>query len=181
MRKEEHNRMLKVCLQSLEEHERKGFSEETGAKVLVSGFINAEIELLRFIEECGAWIVDDDLCGFSRAIADDTSNGFFHDPVRRIAQRCLKRLCPQKINNGKARYTMLKKRYESSGAKAIIFFVYPFCDAQSVEYAWLKKRFSEEGIKTLKIEPSAQLIESGQIMTRIKAFLEMISQRRSSV
>ncbi|MGD2087993.1 MAG: 2-hydroxyacyl-CoA dehydratase family protein [Candidatus Aminicenantes bacterium] len=179
--KETHNEILLELNHFLENTGSKGKQQQgkKSLKLLVSGFLNGEIEYIKYIEDLGADVAADDLCGFSRYLVPAGSGPYercFENPLQEISCNCLSRFCPMGVKN-KEWYSLLKEKYRESGSQAIIFFIYPFCDQQAIEYVLLKHQLEKEGIKTLFLQPSVNARVSGQIETRLEAFLEMLREK----
>ncbi|UCH94848.1 MAG: 2-hydroxyacyl-CoA dehydratase, partial [Candidatus Aminicenantes bacterium] len=68
------------------------------------------------------------------------------------------------------------ERYLASGSQGIVFFIYPFCDQQCIEYVLVKNQLEKDGIKSLFLQPSVHTGVSGQMVTRLEAFLEMLQE-----
>ena len=65
------------------------------------------------------------------------------------------------------------KEYRADG---VIYYVLQFCHAYNVEYVKMERALKEAGIPVLKIESDYGDEDTGQIKTRIEAFMEQISQ-----
>ena len=65
------------------------------------------------------------------------------------------------------------KEYQADG---VIYYVLQFCHAYNVEYVKMERALKEAGIPVLKIESDYGDEDTGQIKTRIEAFMEQISQ-----
>ena len=92
-----------------------------------------------------------------------------------MSSNYLSKFCPVGIKDLES-YSLLKERYLETGAQAIVFFIYPFCDQQCTEYVLVKHRLEKDNIKTLFLQPSVHTGISGQMATRIEAFLEMMQE-----
>lgn len=69
----------------------------------------------------------------------------------------------------------LEKSLEETGAKGIIFYGYFGCSFSSVNFEVLRNHFSAKGIPSLILDGSFQIgAPTGQNVTRLKAFMEMI-------
>lgn len=58
----------------------------------------------------------------------------------------------------------------------VIYFNLMFCQPYSIEYGVIEKRLEKEGIPIIKIESDFSDEDSGQLKTRIEAFVEMVKK-----
>lgn len=173
MRKEAHSVLLKQLLDALETESANEKSRLAGkAKVLLAGGINANYgPWVEYLERLGVAVVSDDLCEFARYQMDNEQDD--DDPYRQLVLEGLEKYCPVKVNIDD-RFEKLHKKYLNSGAEGIIFMIYQYCDVQQIDYSEMKDNFIEHGIPTLVLSPTVHFKESGQIDTRVEAFVEMI-------
>ncbi|UCH92125.1 MAG: 2-hydroxyacyl-CoA dehydratase, partial [Candidatus Aminicenantes bacterium] len=100
--KQAHNQILLEltrCLESLQTTDQHQEQVKKSLKLLVSGFINGEIEPIKYIEDLGGTVVADDLCGFSRYLASDAGDETFAHPLREISVNYLSKFCPVGIKD----------------------------------------------------------------------------------
>ncbi len=71
----------------------------------------------------------------------------------------------------------LAREYHVQG---IASYIIQECHAYNIEHEKLKMRLEKEGIPLLKIETDYTQSDTGQLKTRIEAFLEQISHAFSS-
>jgi benzoyl-CoA reductase subunit C len=172
--KETHNAYLKELLKVLTTKDGD-FNKPAGSRkkrIILSGFLNNDIDLVRRIENLGVSIVDDDLCEGSRYMsACDESES---SPVQVVADRLLSRYCPVK-NGFETDYSeRLISRYRENAAQGIVIFLYRFCDPQYMEYAMAKPNLADKDIPTLVLEPVIDGDNFKQIETRLEAFIESL-------
>lgn len=171
MRKEEHSAMLERLLDALCGEE--GPTPDDRVPLVVSGSLCGSPDFVRMVEGLGAIVVDDDLCCGHRAIegrAPETG-----DPVEAVARRLSERpACPAKHSAARSRPDDLAVRVKGSGARGVIFYLQHFCDPHAFDYPALRARLSEDGIPSLLVEWEHQAPSTGQMRTRVEAFLEMI-------
>lgn len=173
--KERHNELLLELIGILNATGDKTEQERKKVKLVLSGFFNGDVNFIKYIERAGGAVVADDLCGFSRYLEVDSTPSSCHSPLQKISFKTLRKFCPVGLKD-KEWYTLVKEKYVQASAQGIIFSIYPFCDQQAIDYVSIRHRLNEDGIKTLFIQPTLNFKGSGQIETRIEAFLEMLQE-----
>lgn len=169
MPKEEHNELLKDLLDSLEVEEYKKTNKK---KILVSGIINCNLDLINIIEESGAIVIEDDLCEASRVLPFHYEEKFkFPHTLASVTSNLF---CPVKNYQNISYEKVLLDKINRSKCDGTIFIYFPFCDPQFLEYVYVKKRFQEKDIKSLLVEIVVNSNNFAQLQTRIEAFLESI-------
>jgi len=165
---------LKELLKALKTR-REDFTRPGGDKkkrIILSGFLNNDIDLVRRIENLGVSIVDEDLCEGSRSLTSGKALDLA--PTHIIADRILSRYCPVK-SEFKMNYSeLLIKKFRENAAEGIVIFLYRFCDPQYMEYAMAKPKLIDANIPTLVLEPVIGGDNFKQIETRLEAFIESI-------
>jgi benzoyl-CoA reductase/2-hydroxyglutaryl-CoA dehydratase subunit BcrC/BadD/HgdB len=142
-------------------------------KIIISGVINLNLNILQHIEELGIDIIDDDLCEGSRALVPGNLDiDYSGDPLLIVGDRLLSLMCPIKIDT-RVNYTdLLVSLYQRVNADGIIFIVFTFCDPHYLEYSIVRKELNDRHIPSLLIEALTDTDNFGQIETRIEAFAE---------
>lgn len=168
--KDEHNKLLNRLL-------REVFSRsnppKSGVRLLVSGSVIDDAELLRIVEAVGGSVVADDLCTGSRYFWDLVDSDV-ESPLRAIARRYLDKVpCPFTYQSeDRFRHVMdMAKGYNVEGA---IIFVLKFCDTHMFDAPPLKEELESSGLPVLYLEWEHAMTGIAQLRTRIEAFIEMI-------
>ena len=63
-------------------------------------------------------------------------------------------------------------------ADGVVYYVLQFCHSYNVEYKRVEDRLKAEGIPVIKIDTDYGTEDTGQLATRLEAFLEQIRQNR---
>jgi benzoyl-CoA reductase/2-hydroxyglutaryl-CoA dehydratase subunit BcrC/BadD/HgdB len=163
--------LLKELLGALEE---KSDGNRDRIPVYVAGNMTHSDTWFSLIEEAGALVVRDDLCSGSRtfrlAVREDL------DPMEALTERYFNSyFCPTKYMGAQAHLETLLKDVQDSGAKAVIFLLYKYCEAHFFDYPDLKLGLESKGIPTLLLEVEDPSYSIGQLKIRIQAFIEMLS------
>lgn len=165
--KEHHNQMLKELLRNITEQKEPLTNK---VRVLVSGHIVDQPDILKIIEETEAIIVSDDL---------DTGTRYFWNlveeskkPLEAIAKRYLEVSSPFR-RPFEDRMDHLMNMVKGFHVDGVIFLTRKFCDPYLFDYPYLEKALREEGFPTLSLEqeyPIARLA----FKKRVEAFIEML-------
>lgn len=129
------------------------------------------------IEESGGVVVCEETC---------TGTRYFENPVREngetvdeqleaISERGLKINCACFTpNEGRIEDILrLAKEYNADG---VVYYNLQFCQPYGIEYRKVEKALHEAGIPVIKIESDFSDEDTGQLQTRIQAFLEMMGK-----
>jgi benzoyl-CoA reductase/2-hydroxyglutaryl-CoA dehydratase subunit BcrC/BadD/HgdB len=148
-------------------------AQPLGKRVFLSGGMCDMPDIYSLIDGAGGSVVGDDLCTGSRQLTGriDTDG----DTVSAIAERYSRRaICPAKHAGITARGDDLVRMVGDSGAAGVVFIFLKFCDPHAFDYPYLKQMLGAEGIPSLLVELEDGLAGSGQLRTRVEAFIEMI-------
>jgi benzoyl-CoA reductase subunit C len=167
--KEEHNKLLNRLL---DEISNRADLPKGGVRLLVSGSVMDNPELLRIVESVGGSVVADDWCVGSRYFWDMVDSA--SDPLRAIAERYLNKI-PSSFMLGheeRFRHTLeMAKRFD---VEAVIIFVLKFCDTHMFDAPQLEEELKGMGLPVLYLEWEHSLSGLAQLKTRIEAFIEMV-------
>jgi len=157
--------------------EGKGVREPGAPRIIVTGTPMAipNWKVPHIIESSGAVIVAEELCTglryFENTVLEDCTD--MAQMVSAIGERYLGINCACFTpNEGRMeKLVSLAREYKADG---IIHCSLAFCDPYMIEANRIEKILREHGIPLLKIETDYGQEDSGQLKTRIEAFLEMI-------
>jgi benzoyl-CoA reductase subunit C len=167
--KEEHSRLLENLLTKISEKENV---PEPGLRILVSGSVIYDSEILKMIEDAGGLIVTDDLCTGTRYFWDMVNPKA--SPLVAIADRYYERIpCPCNYPPEK-RLEHIMNLVKDFKVEAVIFVLQKFCDPHLFDYPFMEDRLKEFEIPTLLIETEHVNSPIGPLKTRIEAFFETI-------
>ncbi len=141
--------------------------------MLVGGACDAP-GFVDFLEQGGAWVVADGLCFGSRyyqAYADEEAE----DPLHAIANRHARRMaCPSIMNAFDRNHDLLMQTVRDFRIDGVVCARLKFCDHWAGYRKLLTEALDKDHIPLLDLEREYQTTGSGQIRTRMQAFLEMI-------
>ena len=169
MTKEEANDILRQVIDEVKA--RNGGGVE-GPRILLTGGIIDNPELVHMVEECGAAVVADDLCTSARTFWYDVKdNG---NPLEAIYAYNNDRVVCACMHPFEARYDYLydmAKEYEVDG---VIYFNMMHCHPFLFECPLYRDKLQAAGIPTIMLETGHDLSGIGQLRTRVQAFIEML-------
>jgi benzoyl-CoA reductase/2-hydroxyglutaryl-CoA dehydratase subunit BcrC/BadD/HgdB len=177
---EEANALLDQVLSEL--RERKGPPLKRGPRILVDGACLDNIELIKLVEEIGGNVVADTLCNGARDHLPLTDVG--NDPIDALARRYLGKInCPKTYREKKAstfegdialRFGDIGSYAREFKVEGAILYVYKYCDPFGFEVPARKAYYKSIDVPLLHLEDVYSAGTTGQLKTRIQAFLEMI-------
>jgi len=155
----------------------KGVHAAGAPRIIITGTPMAipNWKVPHIIESAGAVIVAEELCTglryFENTVAENATNR--EQAIDDIAERYLGINCACFTpNEGRMeKLVRLAKEYNADG---IIHCSLAFCDPYLIEANRVEKVLKEHGIPLLKIETDYGQEDTGQLQTRVEAFLEMI-------
>ena len=169
MPKDEHSRLLRQFLGSVED--RVDFPKE-GVRLLVSGSVMDNVELVRLIESVGGNVVADDLCTGSRYFWNDVDMD--GDLLRAVARRYLDKVPSSFMFPRGERFKHavdLAKRFDVDG---VVMFVIKYCDTHMFDAPLLRDELKAAGLPVLYLEWEHSLSGLAGLKTRVEAFVEMV-------
>ena len=151
--------------------------EWKGVKVVTSGIICDNPELLKIFDDNNIAIAADDVAHETRAFRVDASEE--GDPMMALAQQFADQdyevllYDPQSSKNRRGEF--VANMVKESGAQGLILFMQQFCDPEEMEYPYLKKALDEAGIPHIKLGVDQQMRDFGQARTAIQAFADVMA------
>lgn len=147
----------------------------TGSPVI---FPNLKLPLL--VEQTGGIVVADDICSSSRLLYDsvtfDETN--LYDMIPAVADRYLKPCtCPCFVKN-EDRKRKLLEMVKGFNVDGVVYQAFSGCHLYEMEYKAVGAMLEAEGIPMLYIETDYSPEDTGQLSTRVEAFMESIRNRK---
>jgi bzd-type benzoyl-CoA reductase N subunit len=174
MPKEEYNELLRELLDQLATRQR---SSTHRARVMVTGGILDDLDWIRAVEEIGALVVTDGTCFGTRIMWEDIDQEA-NDPLEALARYYLaeRPSCPRLFDTQVKRTRFTTKMFRDFNCDGIIAEKLMFCDQWDVETYLLDLDLKEEGIPFLKLEREYISSGTGQLKTRVQAFIESMGK-----
>ncbi|RKX75876.1 MAG: hypothetical protein DRP87_13460 [Spirochaetes bacterium] len=168
---EEYNLTLSSFLREIEELNKK-VSPSSSIRLVIAGSHFGEENIFRIIEESGMLVVGEFLDGltlFRRGEVDEEN-----EPLSALARFIFNQVATAtKVNFCNRREDYLVDLVREGEADGVILLRRKFCDPYGFDAVLLTTRLEEEGVPYLIIEVDEPGY-SGQIKTRVEAFLEML-------
>lgn len=166
------NQRLEALLPELEKRE---LPDHPLPRLLIIGGACDSPEFVEFIESRGATVVADGLC-FGLRHYGGTISETAEDPWEAIAERYLSRLpCPAALDGTEQSYRILKTVIAQNGVQGVVSARLKFCDHFAGGKKLLSDRLRQDhSIPVLELEREYNTVKSGQLSTRLQAFLEML-------
>ena len=147
-----------------------------GVPLYLFGNVLSDPAALELLEECGARIVDDDLCTGSRQLTSLEGDPGA-EPLPWLSRRLLERPpCARTLEPaGPGLARRIVERARAAGARGVIAHVLKFCDPYLARLPAVRAALRGAGLPLLVLEGDCTLRSLGQQRTRIEAFVEMLS------
>ncbi len=150
----------------------KGDSSE-GPSLVLSGVLPNPREILSTLDELEIRVVDDDFLSCGRRLLQPTSRAA--DPWEALVEMYFEMPpCTTKGSSLEKRIEHLLHKVRKSRARGVIFWTVKFCEPELFDLPPLIEAMKKEGIRTMVIESELNQSPSGQIRTRLEAFIEMM-------
>lgn len=146
---------------------------ENKIRLFISGTLLEPLDILDYIDENGGVVVGDDLKNGFRYIDGQVQET--GDPLEALAYRQLKRIpsaCYDLPHNPRKHF--LVKTAQEKKVQGVILLHLKHCEPENYDYYDNIQALEENGIPAMRIETEFVSAPSGQIRTRVEAFLEMV-------
>ena len=159
--------------------DRPGLESSRGRLVLIGAELD-EPEFVEAVESQGALVVADLLCFGARSIVDPIDENA-PDPLDAVGRAYFFRpSCARMMGDFPNRWKNTKKLVEDARADGVIFERIVFCDPWGAEvYNFLKRAEKENAFPVLSLTREYNIVPTGQVKTRVQAFVEKIEIARA--
>ena len=145
-----------------------------GPAVILSGVLPNPPEILTLLDELGVRVTDDDFLNCSRRLLGPLSPA--QDPFEAMTESYFALPpCSTRGSSIAERLEYLLGKINASGARGVIFYMTKFCEPELFDVPQLVKEIKKRGFATLVIDSELNQGLSGQLNTRVEAFVEMIT------
>jgi len=148
------------------------------ARILVTGSVLANPEFIKSIEDQGALVVTDDLCTSTRYWSDPVVVAGDGRPVEAIARRYLNNFPCARMFPSDERFDRVLALARDFRVDGVVSQIIRYCVPYAHDLPLLTERLKGQGIPTLALDVEYGTSGSGQIQTRVQAFLEMLRARK---
>jgi benzoyl-CoA reductase/2-hydroxyglutaryl-CoA dehydratase subunit BcrC/BadD/HgdB len=151
---------------------------QRGLPLMVSGYVPEPMALFDHLRDAGAVVVADDYAAVGRRI------GGLHrvagrDPLEALVEASFATPpCPTRGAPQRDRLAHLERLARERGAAGLLLHVPKFCEPELFDAPAIRAHFAARGIPVLYLETELETELSGQTVTRVEAFCEMVAARR---
>ncbi len=169
-----YNELLRALLEHLGELEGDGSYR---ARLLITGGILDDPAWIRTIEEMGGLVVTDVTCFGTRLMWEDVDE-VLDDPLEALARYYVadRPSCPRLYGSQERRSQFAIQMFREFDCDGIVGEKMVFCDQWNVEHYLLDGDLKEAGIPFLSLERSYVTEGTGQLKTRVQAFIETMGK-----
>ena len=175
MPKETFNQWLKDLLAEIS---ASGNAHTGRARIMLIGSVLTNPEFIKSIEEQGGLVVTDELCTSTRYWGDPVALDKATSPLEAIARRYLNNFPCARMFPSEERFKRIIDFALDFKVDGVISQIVRYCVPYCHDLPLLTERLKEKGIPTLALDVEYGTSGSGQIQTRVQAFLEMLEARR---
>ena len=175
MPKELFNEWLSNLLDELEASDN---ASKSRARLMLVGSAITNPELIESIEEMGGLIVTDELCTGTRYWSDPVVLDKNSTPVEAISRRYLNNFPCARMFPSDERFNRILDLAQDFRVDGVISQIIRYCVPYAHDLPLLTERLKDNGIPTLALDVEYGTSGSGQIRTRVQAFLEMLEEKR---
>jgi benzoyl-CoA reductase subunit C len=175
MPKEQFNTYLKELISALK---TSGKGHKAKARLMLIGSVMTNPEFIKSIEELGVIVVTDELCTSTRYWYDPVVLDGAKDPLEAISRRYLNNFPCARMYPATDRFDRIVKLAKEARVDGIISETIRYCVPYAHDIPQISDRLKSEEIPLLTLDVEFGTSGSGQIRTRVQAFLEMVEARK---
>lgn len=145
---------------------------QRGVPLMITGYVPEPTALLAALNGAGAYVAADDYAAIGRRVAGQTPES---DPWSGLVARYLSHPpCPTQSADQPARMAHLLALAGRAGVRGLLVHVQKFCEPELFDVPAIRRAFAERGLPVLVIEGEMERELSGQTLTRLEAFVELL-------
>jgi len=175
MPKETFNRWLEDLLAELG---KSNVTHKGRARLMVVGSVMNNPEFVKSIEAQKGLVVTDELCTSTRYWSDPVVVEEGESPVKAISRRYLNNFPCARMVPSDERFNRILNLVKEFRVEGVISQIIRYCVPYAHDLPLLRDRLKEVGVPVLALDVEYGTSGSGQIQTRVQAFLEMIEARK---
>ncbi len=168
-----------ACLRELL-REMEGSPARRGgkARIMIAGSALNNAGFIDSVEGMGGLVVTDELCTGTRYWADPVVVGEHEPPLNAIARRYLNNFPCARMYPSEERFRRMMDLVREFRVDGVISQTIRYCSPYSNDLPLLADVLARNGVPLLSLDVEYGTSGSGQILTRVQAFLEMLEARR---
>ncbi|MEE9528493.1 MAG: 2-hydroxyacyl-CoA dehydratase family protein, partial [Dehalococcoidia bacterium] len=162
----------------LEEISASGNTHTGRARIMLIGSVLTNPEFIKSIESQGGLMVADELCTGTRYWGDPVVLDEAKSPLEAISRRYLNNFPCARMFPSDERFNRIIDFIQDFRVEGVISQIIRYCVPYCHDLPLLTKRLKALGIPILALDVEYGTSGSGQIQTRVQAFLEMLEAKR---
>jgi benzoyl-CoA reductase/2-hydroxyglutaryl-CoA dehydratase subunit BcrC/BadD/HgdB len=151
---------------------------ESRARLMVTGSVMNNPEFIDSIEKLGGLVVTDELCTSTRYWSDPVVLDSAQTPLEAISRRYLNNFPCARMYPSEERFNRIIELARDFKVEGVISQIIRYCVPYAHDLPLITDRLKTQGIPTLALDVEYGTSGSGQIQTRVQAFLEMLEAKR---
>ena len=175
MPKEKFNTCLRELIADLK---KQGAGYRVKARLMLIGSVMNNPEFMKSIEDLDVAVVTDELCTSTRYWSDPVVLEGAGSPLEAISRRYLNNFPCARMHPGTDRFDRIVNLAREARVDGIISETIRYCVPYAHDIPLLSDRLKAENIPLLTLDVEYGTSGSGQIRTRVQAFLEMVEARK---
>ncbi len=174
MPKEQFNQYLNRLI---EEISSSNIKHTPRARLMVTGSVMNNPEFIKSIEDLGALVVTDELCTSTRYWSDPVVlDG--RAPLEAIARRYLDNFPCARMVPSDGRFDRIINLVKDYKVDGVVSQIIRYCVPYAHDLPLISHKLKEINVPTLSLDVEYGTSGSGQIRTRVQAFLEMLETKK---
>lgn len=169
------NENLKSLLQDLSASPRR---HKGRARLMVAGSVLNNPEFIKCIEDQGALVVTDELCTSTRYWSDPVVLNGDGSPLQAIARRYLNNFPCARMFPSEKRFNRILDLVRDFKVDGVVSQIIRHCVTYAHDLPLLTENLRAHGVPTLALDVEYGTAGSGQVQTRVQAFLEMLEAKK---
>ncbi len=175
MPKELFNNYLKELLAEIE---KSGNGYKGRARLMLVGSVMANPEFVRCIEGQGGLVVADELCTSTRYWSDPVLLKKGEPPLLSLSRRYLNNFPCARMVPSDDRFNRIIALARDFNVDGVVSQIIRYCVSYAHDLPLLREKLGQVGVPVLALDVEYGTPGSGQIQTRVQAFLEMLEAKR---
>lgn len=162
----------------IDELESSGRELKARARIMLNGSVLTNPEFIRSIEQHDMLVVTDELCTSTRYWGDPVDLDTGRPVLEAISRRYLDNFPCARMFPSDVRFDRVLAYAKEFRVDGVISQIVRYCVPYSHDLPLLTEKLQAEGIPTLALDVEYGSSGSGQIATRVQAFMEMLEAAR---
>jgi len=175
MPKELFNKYLSELLDELSKSDN---AYKSRARLMVVGSVMANPEFLKCIEGQGALVVTDELCTSTRYWSDPVILSKDEPIIKSISRRYLNNFPCARMVPSDERFNRILALARDFKVDGVVSQIIRYCVPYAHDLPLLRDRLQKIGVPLLALDVEYGTSGSGQVQTRVQAFLEMLEAKK---